>query len=339
MKFKYYIIAIIAIVSLVGLGAYGILPADFSLSVSTQDGRNFVLPFVVLMGIFAGMLFMLGLLFFIIDWVISRIGVFYQQKDLQKLTTQILEQACRNSYTPVVYKNNSFLMLSRILRRFSLTPKLSSQNSGIGKLDQMFEVLNQIELGYEQDLKKYQFSVDNIFYAKNILNKVKKDYRFGFSVLSNGDFNQETKRQVFFSIIGKCNLKEIIKILETSVFLDKAMVFEAIESCKKLQSMPEDKVVIQSSKKAKFTSLDYIELAKMLKVFFGPDMWLKFFENLTLLDEQAELSFMYVLCDLEMITQVEQRLANFQKNEFLNVRAYIDLRKQGKNYPSELFFV
>lgn len=339
MKLKYYIIIIAVISLLVGLGAYSILPEDFSLSLATQDGKQFVLPFVILLGIFVGVLFVLGLLFFVIDWLIGRISFFHQQKDLQKLTTQILEQACKNNYTPVVYKNNSFLVLSRILRRFSLTPKIPSQNSGISKLDQMFEVFNQVELGYEQDLKKYQLATDNVFYIQNIINRVKKDYKYGFSVLVDGDFNQETRSRVFFSILDKCNFKEITKILNTSLFLDKSMIFAAIESCKKLQTMLDDKSMIQATKKANFDSLDYVELAKRLKGFYGPDEWLKFFENLTILDDKAELSFLYILCDLEMIAQVEQRLSNLQKSEFPRIRAYIDLRKQGRNYPSELFFV
>lgn len=91
-------------------------------------------------------------------------------------------------------------------------------------------------------------------------------------------------------------------------------------------------------KKAKFTPNDYVELAKRMKGFFNPDAWLKYFENLTSYDENADLGYFYVLCDLEMIAQVEQKLSNTQKEEFLNIKAFIDLRKQGKNYPLELFF-
>ncbi|WP_104697489.1 MULTISPECIES: hypothetical protein [unclassified Helicobacter] len=339
MKLKYYIASVVLIVLVVGICAYNFLPKEFLVSISMQDGKVFTVPLIVLLGIFAGILFLLGLLFFAIDWVVSRISVFYQQKDLQQLILQILDQACRDNYTPISYRDRNFLTLSKILKRFSLTPKLDSQNSGINKVDRIFEVFNQVELGYEQDLKKYHLSLDNSFYIKNILNRLKKDYRLGFSILADGDYSEEVKEKVFLSILNRCNQKEITKILENTTYLSKTMLFEAVEAYKKLQFMIDDKMMVQFCKKANFEASDYIWLTKKLKGFFGPDEWLKFFENLTLLEEKAELSFLYILCDLEMISQVEQRLSNIQKDDFLAVRAFIDLRKQGKGYPLDLFFL
>lgn len=339
MKLKYYIASIVLVVLVAGICAYNFLPKDFFVSISMQNGESLALPFLVLLGIFAGILLLLGMLFFIIDWIIGRIHAFYLQRDLQQLVLQILDQSCKDNYTPVTYRDRSFLALSKILRRFSLIPKLESQNSGISRVDRMFEIFNQVELGYEQDLKKYQLPLDNDIYIKNLFNKLKKDYKVGFGILADGGYSEEIKQKVFLSILDKCNQKEIIKLLENTTYLSKTMLFEAVEACKKLQFMLDDRVMIQFCKKAKFEALDYVQLAKRLKGFFGPDNWLKFFENLTLLEEKVELSFLYILCDLEMITQVEQRLSSIQKNDFLTVRAFIDLRKQGKGYPLDLFFV
>lgn len=337
MKLKYYLGLVLLIIAGVGIYAYSALPDNFHATLMLEKSQ-FELTLGMMLGGLAAFLIALVLLFFVANWLYSRVATYQSQKDFYKIIAQVLEQASKDNYTPVVYKNPSFLSLSKILRRFTLVPKLSSQNSGISKIDQMFETLNQVELGYAQDLKKYGFASSNDFSVKNILNKITKDYKAGFSVLMDGDFGFGIKKEVFLKMLSKCNQKEIIKMLESSAVLDKVMVFESVEFLKRYQEMPDDKKIAQFAKKANFESMDYVELAKRLKGFFGPDEWLKFFENLTLLDEKAELSFLYILCDLEMINQVVQRFSGVDKSEFLNVRAYIDLRTQGKNYPLDLFF-
>ena len=337
MKLKYYLGLVLVILLGIGIYAYSALPDDFHATLMLKQSQ-LELTLGMMLGGLAAFLIALVLLFFVANWLYSRVATYQKQKDFHKIITQVLEQTSKYNYTPAVYKNPSFLSLSKILRRFKLVPKLSSQNSGIGKIDHMFEALHQVELGYTQDLKKYGFVTSNDFFIKNTLNKITKDYKSGFSVLVDGDFDFSVKKEAFLKMLPKCNQKEIIKMLESSAVLDKTMVFESIEYLKRYQDIPEDKKIVQFCKKAEFESMDYVELARRLKGFFGPDEWLKFFENLSILDEKAELSFLYILCDLEMINQVVQRFSGMDKNEFLNVRAYIDLRTHGKNYPLDLFF-
>ena len=47
---------------------------------------------------------------------------------------------------------------------------------------------------------------------------------------------------------------------------------------------------------------------------------------------------MYCL-ELEMIDEAKERLNSHPQNELLKIRAYLDLKNLGKNYPLELFLL
>lgn len=336
MKLKYYIGIVIIIAVALGVFMYGFFPEHLNLT-HESNGGIVSLPRGVWLSIALGLLLALGIFFFLVDWVRSKVSSYQEQRDFTRIASQILEQTGTGSYTPAIYNNQNFLLISKILRRFQLVPKLNTQNSGFNKIDHLFDILGQIELGYDQDLRKYNFDKDSPFVIKNLANKIKKDYKVGFIALNDQDISFENKKIIFLKILERCNAKEIKKALEMSVFVDKDMLFEAIEKLKSHQVFLPESEFSSFCKKAGFTEADYVELAKSLKGFFGPDVWVKFFENLTISDEKAELSFLYVLCDLELNTQVLQRLNSANKDEFLNIRAYIDLHTQGKKYPLELF--
>ncbi len=336
MKLKYYLILVFVIVVVVGVSFYIFAPGHIN-TLNIQDNKPIALPALMWLGIAAGLFVVCGVIFFILDWVRAKVRKYKEQKDLSRLVAQILDQTGTDSYTPAVYHHKNFLLLSKILRRFSLVPKVNSQNSGSGRIDQLFDALNQIELGYEQDLRKYGFNKENSFVEKNLINKVKKDYKTGFGILGDAEMKPEFKKKIFTTMLERCAMKDLKKVLEATTFLDKEMLFQAVSTFKKHQFVVPESLLITLCKKAYLSSWDYIDLAKDLKGLFSPDAWVKLFENLALSDEAAELSFLYVLCDLELNTQVSQRLSTLPKNEFLQIRAYMDLHSQGKKYPLDLF--
>lgn len=336
MKLKYYMGLVLIIIIALGIYTYGFSPEHLNIP-QGNDTNTIALPRSIWLSIALGLLVAFGMLFFIIDWIRSKIASYQEQRDFMRIVSQILEQTGRDNYTPAIYNNKNFLLLSKILRKFQLQPKLNTQNSGLNKIDQLFDILGQIELGYEQDLRKYGFSKDNPFVIKNLINKTKKEYKIGFMALSDPEITPENKKTIFLKILEKCSAKEIKKLLESTTFMDQEMFFKTVDTLKSYQMFLPETDLITFCKKAKLTENDYVKLAKSLKGFLGPDVWVKFFENLAISDEKAELSFLYVLCDLELNSQVLQRLSSMSKDEFLNIRAYMDLRSQGKSYPLELF--
>ena len=51
------------------------------------------------------------------------------------------------------------------------------------------------------------------------------------------------------------------------------------------------------------------------------------------------MAYFYVLLDLEMLDEAKERLNTYPQNEFLKIRAYLDLKSVGKKYPLELFLL
>ena len=82
---------------------------------------------------------------------------------------------------------------------------------------------------------------------------------------------------------------------------------------------------------------DYLALAQKTKECYEPSSWVRLFEFLANKDENAELAYFYVLLELEMIDEAKERLNSHPQNELLKIRAYLDLKNLGKNYPLELF--
>ena len=338
MKFRYYVLLVLVIMIGIGVSFYLFVPENMSATFPRSSGQRVDLPLSVWMGAVFGLFVLFSMIFFVIDWIRVKIRNFYKRKDFSKLVGQILEEAANGGYSVVSFHDQTFLFLSKVLRRFRLEPKLDSQKSGIQKIDDFFEVFNQVQLGYYQDIKRYDLDPSHPFSVKNLLNQINKDYKTGFVALGNPKILSQDKKEIFSRMLQNCNAKELKKILEATTFLDKEMLFELIGVYKKYQLLPSESEMISLCKRAQIDASGYVQLAKEVKEIFGPDAWVKFFENLAMADEKAELSFFYVLCDLELNSQVMQRLSNLPKDEFLNVRAYIDLKSAGKRYPLDLFF-
>ncbi|MDE5603063.1 MAG: hypothetical protein K2I71_03980, partial [Helicobacter sp.] len=106
---------------------------------------------------------------------------------------------------------------------------------------------------------------------------------------------------------------------------------------KKIQLSNEE--IIKLCKEVKYNKEDYLHLAQKIKKCYEPDLWVSLFEALANEDEKAEMAYFYVLLDLEMLDEAKDRLNTYPKNEFLKIRAYLDLKSLGKKYPLELFLI
>ncbi|CBG39399.1 Putative periplasmic protein [Helicobacter mustelae 12198] len=334
---KYYLGFTIVFVLGISVYVYSVLPGNFTLAMPTNEKVE--LPVAIWVAIILSLFFVMSLLFFFWDFLRTKFLSFYYLRDFSALMDQFLNQSMGKPVSPTQYRQQNLGTISRVLSRFELRPRLDSKSSGVEKIDRVFDVLEQISLGYEQDIKKYNLPYENDFFIKNIMNKLKKDYRFGINAfkmpIPNG-----AKKEVFLQILERIEPKDLYKILELEKVetLDKEMSFAIVEFLQKKGKKVEDDYLMQIFKKSKFDAEDYLKLAKRTKHFYTPDEWLKFFEDLCTADERAENSYLYVLCDLEMLDLARQKLSSLPKNEFLNVRAYLDLRSHGGNYPLSIFF-
>ena len=66
-----------------------------------------------------------------------------------------------------------------------------------------------------------------------------------------------------------------------------------------------------------------------------PEQLMKLFEDISAHDESLTESYLYVLCEYEMIAEVKEILVNSQKDEYIPFKAIIDLKDAGKHYSVE----
>ncbi|PAF53106.1 hypothetical protein BKH42_07695 [Helicobacter sp. 13S00482-2] len=337
MKFKYYIIFAILFIIATSICIYSLNTGSYALP-ATHQGESLNLPVAVWVGIVMLVFFVLSLIFFLGEWVRGLLTKYHNNKDFEKLIHQIIEQTTRKTYSKETYKNHHFDLLSKVLSRFDLKANLDSQDSSYSKIDKLFETYRQINNGIEQDTKKYDFSENNEFFIKNIQNKIAKDSKFALEVLK-GSLNNDLKKYAFISIVQNSNDKEIQKALELSKnFLDKEMFKELFVAYSQNRATFQIDNITKLCKDVKYAEINYLKLAKESKPFLSPDMWIKLFEKLANNDENGEKAYLYALLDLEMIEQAKERLSTHNKNDFLIINAYLELKKIGKNYPVSLFF-
>jgi len=81
----------------------------------------------------------------------------------------------------------------------------------------------------------------------------------------------------------------------------------------------------------------YLRLAGKMVKRYTPHELLAFFEKLVAQDEKAFRAYLYTLVEFEMLDKAGEILEDTQKEEFLDFKAYLDLRRAGKHYPIDLF--
>lgn len=335
MKFKYYIgFAILFIIAT----AVCIYTLDSGTYTPIQQSQSLNLPIAIWVAIIVLVFFILSLIFFLGEWIRGLLTKYHNNKDFEKIIHQIIEQNTKKNPLKETFKNHHFELISKILFRFDLKANLNSANSTYSKIDKLFEAYKEINNGIEQDMKKYDLSEDNEFFIKNMQNKIKKDTRFALEVLKTTS-NPALKKYAFIYVVQNCTNKEIQKALELSVtFLDKEMLKELFVAYSQNRATFEIDSITKLCKNVHYEEINYLRLAKESKTFLSPDMWLKIFEKLANNDENAEKAYLYTLIDLEMISQARERLSNHNKNDFLIIDAYLELKKIGKNYPINPFF-
>lgn len=303
------------------------------------------MPLVIWLGAVFVAFVVLSIIFFLADWINQKIMIFRKQSDIDNISVQIMTQAIKSDMDlgePPRFRNPEFRLISKIISRFHLSPKIPSDDVGIPRIDGIFEVMKQINLGYEQNIKKYRFSTQNEFFIKNLINAIKRDYKSGFNIINDAKYSESVRKEAFLLMCEKAVSKDLYKMIETSLFLDKEMFMKAtgaiMSEYNKTHYKIDDGAIFKAAKRSKMQPLDYVALSKLFKAQLDPDDWLKIFENLAIMNERAELAFLYVLCDLEMIDLAQKRLSTLPKTEYLKIRAYVDLRKNGASYPLELFF-
>lgn len=323
MKLKYYIVFSIVFLATVFLIVYGITQENYDI------GLGFPLPVALWICLIIGVFFIYSVIFLFISWVRLFIEKSTDNRDFDTLIKQIITK----NYSSKI-KNQNLAKLSKILQRYDLKPNLCSQESGYTKIDKIFFLLVNVQNGEVEDIKKYGFAE---FDALNDKNYILKSNKNALEILKDSSKTTEIKRFALNAICDSKKDKDMQKALDLAKdCLDKTLIYKIIETYDGTDAGLDSMQISEYCKVADFKPIDYVKLAKMLQSKLEPDKWVRFFADLASLDSHAQKAHLFTLLELEMVDKALDEIKRDDK-EFLQIKAYIDLKRSGKNYPLDIF--
>lgn len=335
MIFKYYPVTILLLGALVGFYVYGLSDAEFMWNVPFIDtSYNMPIALYIVMIIYG--VFFISLIFIFTDRLSAFIESNALKSDKKILIKKIKNKIIERNDENLNLKTEIFKDIGSIIDSVEITPKshTSCANNDIKKLLAMYENLQN---GEEIDVHKFNIPQTSPLFTLNVKNSIAKNYKNGLPILKNKNYIYELKKDAFLALLNNADSKEIEKYRD-SISYDRDIslaIFDAYLANKIELNLSDFSNIC---KNAKFSKDDYLACAKSMKNKHIPNEWIKLFEYLADNDDNAEEAYLFVLLDLEMLTQAKNRLKSQPSYEFLNIRAYLDLKANGKSYPTELFF-
>ncbi|MDA3966959.1 hypothetical protein [Helicobacter sp. WB40] len=335
MKFKYYFGASLFFIIILGLYVYSLSGYSYSYNVPFMDSV-ITLPIAVW--------FVIPIFLFFIVVVFLEIGGSFRlwqkrqayKNDYKLLLTQIESQILNKEFPLKQPKMNRYKALSIILHNLTFDIKDGVPlKSGDERLDELIALLGDVKRGEYVNLKKFNPNNDSSFIRQNTLNEIHIDNKFAIEVLKKSIYKDEIKLEAFKKLL-ETEPNDAKRFLNEVKF-DKNTADFVMELCKAGKIDLSNEEIAKICMSVGYSKDNYVSLAHKLKERYEPPVWVGIFESLSSKDENAELSYMYVLLELEMIDEAKERLNTHAQNEFINLRAYMDLKTLGKKYPLELF--
>lgn len=336
MIIKYYPVTMLILGALVGFYVWTLTSESFLWSVPFSD-KAYDMPIAVYITMIIYAVFVISLIFIFTD----RMGIFIENNaikaDKKMLINKIKNKIIARNDDKLNLKTETFKDIGSIIDSLEIAPKphSSCSNNDIKKLLAMYENLQN---GEEIDVHKFNIPQTSPLFTLNVKNSIAKNYKNGLPILKNKNYIYELKKCAFLAMLNNADSKEIEKYKD-SISYDREIslaVFEAYLAGKVELNLSEFATIC---KNAKFSKDDYLICAKNMKRKHSPNEWIKLFEYLADNDDSAEEAYLFVLLDLEMLQEAKNRLKSQPSYEYLNVRAYLDLKSAGKSYPTELFFI
>lgn len=331
MKVKYYFVFFIIFVIVFCGGFYTLSTGGSDITLSLF-GYNPTLHPIVWLGVGISIFFVFTLLFFVGNWFSRFSSSYKNDRDYENLINQIYSQTLQHPIPHHTFKTPIFQTLSKVLSRLSLHPNTSSEESQNKKIDTLFAELSELQKG---GVVKLDFPKDSEFWDKNTTNKIKSDLKFATKVLE-GDYHTDIKERAIDELVENNLVDEKIihKFLSThpNPELAKHFLYALMKKGYKLGA----KEIFELLALLQLDSKDFFHIAQELKTQLEPDVCIDIFSRLAEQKEEARGAYVFVLLDYSMIEKAQEVLNDYE--DLTLPKAFIELKKMGKNYPLEKFF-
>ena len=332
MRLGLYIIASIILMVIIGSVVYSIVPTNYSYS---YFGFPVDLPIAVWITIPMFILMLAS----VVHMMFYNTKTFFKFKKWEKATDSLdtalywslLNEPKAHKYNiPQLKKTASLLSVS--------TVKVDGAVDDISeRLRGALSLISEIDRGEYVDLKSKKLdkvlSPTNPLVLKNLINKIEKDENFAEEVLQSIDLYDES---TFNAALNKFSMTQhFIKARKYAKVFDKNSFFILLDRVTREEDLGFNRAILDEFITALEPTLqcgDYLKIATMTIKQLSPDenliLW-KAYQNKY---SKAEIAYLYLLFDYEMVDKAGEYLEEHDEEDFKRFRALYDLKKEHRKY-------
>jgi hypothetical protein len=339
MGFKNYIIATLIIIALIGGYIFTLDLGSYALIITEWQFEQ-VLPIYIWIIIPALVIFLSTLLhmsFYGTKAYFVRQAI---NKDTQNILS-IVKDRLSDVKSSKTLKTTELKELGSILNQLEINIPQGEFNSNKDDVNSLVGHITNLEKEEYVPARDLKLKEDNPLMIKNNINRVKTDDNFAIEVLKGPSrYSDQTIEIAFFKILENksiTTMKDLLANLTLSDEMSKALLKKDSTSSKDLAFTNSE--ILEYIQNNKFSNNDLIEIARNYKRTMSPEQLIKLYEDIMAADESKTESYLYVLSEFEMITQVREIIVNSQKDEFILYKALIDLKDAGKKYTIDSLII
>ncbi len=332
MRLGLYILASIILMGIVGAVVYSIIPTNYSYN---DLGFPIDLPIAVWVTIPMFILMLAS----IAHMMFYGTKTFFKFKKWEKATDTLddaLYWSLLNEPKPHKYNVPQMKKVASLLS--VATVKVDGAVDDISeKLRGALGIISEIDRGEYVDLKSKkldrELSRKNSLVLKNLLNRIEKDENFAEEVLQ---LKEVYEASTFNAALKKfAQTQDFVKAKKYSKLFDKESFFILLERVTRENNLGFNRDILDefiTALEEKLNCSDFLKIATITMKQLSPD------ENLMLWREyqdkysKAEIAYLYLLFDYEMIDKAGEYLEEHDEEDFKRFRALYDLKKEHKKY-------
>ncbi len=332
MRLGLYLIASIILMAIVGIFVYTINPNNYTID---QFAVSITMPIAVWV-----ILPMLALMFAsVVHMMFYGTKNFFKFKKWEKDTASLddalywsllNEPKAHKFNLPILKQTASLLAVSSV--------KVDGAVDDISdKLRGALTLVTEISRGEYVDLKARKLdkvlSAENPLVVKNLMNRLDKEATFAEEVLQSKESYSD---ELFKEALKKFSLTATFpKAQKYANLYNKESFFILLTRITREDDLGLTKDILDVfivALESKLVCGDYLQIATLMMNELSPDENLKLWREYEGKYADAQIAYLYLLFDYEMIDKAGEYLAEHDENDFKRFRALFDLKKEHKKY-------
>ena len=332
MRLGLYIIASIVLMAIVGIFVYTINPGNYSID---EFGITVTIPVAVWVVLPMFMLMLAS----IVHMMFYGTKNFFKFKKWEKDTLS-LDDALYWSLLnePKAHKYNLPILKQTVSLLSVASVKVDGAVDDISdKLRGALTLVSEIERGEYVDLKARKLggllSSENPLVIKNLMNRLNKDDLFAEEILQHKEaYTDDLFKKALDDFSNKSTFVKAKKYVN---IYDKENFLLLLSRVTKEDDLGLTKDILDEfivSLESTLECADYLMMSTMMMQQRSPDENLKLWREYQNKYSKAQIAYLYLLFDYEMIDKAGDYLDEHDENDFKRFRALYDLKKEHKKY-------